>query len=262
MSSRLWNRTELGLRPPRTVSRDIRPEGLTGHYMGGSPWPGGDRPLVERADHSRCFTLWRAIQAQHMDGSGWYDIAYTSGVCPHGDRLEGRGPGVRTGANGSSDGNGRSYAVCYLAGSGDEFTDEARRAFLDESVRLGHPIRWAHRQWVPTACPGDPLAFWIAAGSPLPGGSSPAPVPAPVPAPSSSGGVFPTLRRGSSGSAVRDAQTKLRRLSGRPTVDGIYGPATERAVRDWQTLCRLTVDGVLGPRTWTTLNYAAWISGP
>ena len=33
-------------------------------------------------------------------------------------------------------------------------------------------------------------------------------------------------------------------------IDGIYGPITERAVRNYQSSHRLTVDGIVGPRTW------------
>ena len=38
------------------------------------------------------------------------------------------------------------------------------------------------------------------------------------------------------------------------TVDGILGPLTDAAIRDYQTKHGLTVDGIVGPRTWTSLN--------
>lgn len=37
------------------------------------------------------------------------------------------------------------------------------------------------------------------------------------------------------------------------TVDGLYGPKTERAVKEFQADVGRTVDGVVGPRTWTAL---------
>ncbi len=60
-----------------------------------------------------------------------------------------------------------------------------------------------------------------------------------------------TLSRiGSRGQEVREIQQKLRELgiySG--SVDGVYGTATQKAVRQFQKNCGLTVDGVAGPKT-------------
>jgi hypothetical protein len=71
-----------------------------------------------------------------------------------------------------------------------------------------------------------------------------APAPAPVaPAPV----ARPTIRRGSSGDAVRELQTKL-------FVDGVFGPNTEDAVRRFQHSHGLTVDGIVGPQTWDKLD--------
>ncbi len=60
-----------------------------------------------------------------------------------------------------------------------------------------------------------------------------------------------TLSRiGSRGQEVREIQQKLRELgiySG--SVDGVYGTATQKAVRQFQKNCGLTVDGIAGPKT-------------
>lgn len=62
------------------------------------------------------------------------------------------------------------------------------------------------------------------------------------------------LRRGSRGDAVKWAQVGINNLSGRGlTVDGDFGPATEKAVIDLQRWCHLSVDGVIGPRMWGIL---------
>ncbi|MGG2027229.1 peptidoglycan-binding domain-containing protein [Gottfriedia sp. S16(2024)] len=37
------------------------------------------------------------------------------------------------------------------------------------------------------------------------------------------------------------------------TADGIFGPITDRAVRNFQKKNGLTVDGKVGPKTWAKL---------
>lgn len=67
--------------------------------------------------------------------------------------------------------------------------------------------------------------------------------------------VASVLRQGSRGETVRTVQNKLRRwgyYSG--NVDGIYGPATERAVRAFQKKNGLTVDGIVGRATFKALG--------
>lgn len=68
-----------------------------------------------------------------------------------------------------------------------------------------------------------------------------------VPA-SSSSLSLPTLRRGSRGPDVQTAQRALG-----ITADGIFGPGTENAVRQYQRSRGLTPDGVIGPATWAAL---------
>lgn len=38
------------------------------------------------------------------------------------------------------------------------------------------------------------------------------------------------------------------------TVDGVIGPKTKKAIKDFQTQNNLTADGRVGPKTWTTLK--------
>jgi hypothetical protein len=74
---------------------------------------------------------------------------------------------------------------------------------------------------------------------------------APPPGPPATG---PTLRRGATGDAVRRLQRRLNAHGARLAVDGILGPATDRAVRNFQANRRLAVDGIVGPRTWAALG--------
>ena len=55
---------------------------------------------------------------------------------------------------------------------------------------------------------------------------------------------------GSRGQEVRQIQSKLRELSlYSGSVDGIYGTATQKAVRQFQKNCGLTADGIAGRKT-------------
>lgn len=67
------------------------------------------------------------------------------------------------------------------------------------------------------------------------------------------------VRPGAQGNAVRGVQRELQlRGDVAPQADGVYGPATEEAVRAFQAALRsdgadVAVDGVVGPRTWQAL---------
>jgi peptidoglycan hydrolase-like protein with peptidoglycan-binding domain len=64
----------------------------------------------------------------------------------------------------------------------------------------------------------------------------------------------PTIRRGDEGPVVRRAQRGIRRTPNLGlAVDGIFGAATEQAVREFQQASNLTVDGIVGPNTWAKL---------
>ncbi len=68
-----------------------------------------------------------------------------------------------------------------------------------------------------------------------------------------------SLQSGSSGQSVRQLQYMLnvvaQFVNSIPTVaeDGIFGEATQNAVRAFQRFAGLTVDGVVGPATWNAL---------
>lgn len=60
-----------------------------------------------------------------------------------------------------------------------------------------------------------------------------------------------TVRPGDTGEAVRAVQTLL---PGGLMVDGSFGPLTEAAVREFQTMFAPPSDGVVGPVTWHVLT--------
>ena len=66
------------------------------------------------------------------------------------------------------------------------------------------------------------------------------------------GGIWPTLRRGSKGNAVKECQALLEKHGydlGPCGVDGDFGRMTEKAVRAFQEDRGLKVDGIVGPVT-------------
>lgn len=75
---------------------------------------------------------------------------------------------------------------------------------------------------------------------------------------------LPTLERGDHGSAVADWQNRLndwlqieRTEQGRLAVDGIFGPRTEAATRDFQQAQDVPVDGIVG-----LVTRSAFLSAP
>jgi len=63
----------------------------------------------------------------------------------------------------------------------------------------------------------------------------------------------PTLRAGDRGADVTTLQHRFAAAGLKIVADGMYGPSTERAVRDWQRAHNLVADGVAGPRTQASL---------
>lgn len=62
------------------------------------------------------------------------------------------------------------------------------------------------------------------------------------------------LRLGSKGARVRELQHLLMRAGYALKVDGDFGPATHKAVREFQTFAGIEVDGVAGPLTMRELE--------
>lgn len=69
--------------------------------------------------------------------------------------------------------------------------------------------------------------------------------------------TFPILRRGDRNAAVRVMQHLLEDRGVAVTVDGIFGPKTETAVKGFQADNELEQDGIVGPLTWRALANAA-----
>ncbi len=66
----------------------------------------------------------------------------------------------------------------------------------------------------------------------------------------------PTIKKGSTGSYVTRAQERLKFAKCYTgSIDGIFGSATETAVKKFQAKVGIAQDGIIGFDTWSWLNY-------
>lgn len=102
-----------------------------------------------------------------------------------------------------------------------------------------------------------PVTTTAAAGESATQSAAPAPRPATAPASASSTSetaTLPMLRLGMRGSAVARLQQRLRAIGVfEGEVDGIFGTATQNAVKAAQRRFNLNPDGIVGNATWTAL---------
>ena len=64
---------------------------------------------------------------------------------------------------------------------------------------------------------------------------------------------WPVVQNGSQGHPIRTLQLLLRAHGHNLTVDGMFGPATEAAVKAFQTGKGVTADGIMSAQTWSAL---------
>lgn len=78
-----------------------------------------------------------------------------------------------------------------------------------------------------------------------------------APAPGPVGNDLPMLQHGSQGEAVRTAQGLINARHSTCAIDGVFGPVTDKCVREVQNRYGVGMDGIIGPITWHVLIYAA-----
>lgn len=187
-------------------------------------------------------------------------LGYSFLIDKTGRIWEGRGFGLRNGANGS-DSNNTSYSVCLLVGVEDnELTTavidavKTLRVEIERRVKRKVVVR-GHRDHKATSCPGESVYRLIKRGAFYGDPGSSAPAPAPV-VPERHECFTKELRRGAKGECVHTLQRLLVAHGFRPgPVDGDFGQKTELAVREFQMVKGLKVDGVVGTKeTWPALR--------
>jgi hypothetical protein len=135
-------------------------------------WNGPAANVVGR-EHTRCVAFWRAVRNFHVNTNGWSDIAYSFGVCPHGEIFEGRGWHRNQFANGTdqvgeNDGNDRDWytALCFI-GEGEHpppaMTDALHHLVDQGRVSGACGLRvLPHNAFRRKSCPGPELTAWAA----------------------------------------------------------------------------------------------------
>lgn len=259
------SRAGWGARAPSGGRNEIgaHPKGSAIHWNG---------PGMGLGSHSECTPAVQGIQRFHMDSNGWSDIAYNLLVCPHDYVYEGRGQGVGSAANGSTQANADWYAVMALVGEGDSqpaglYDGVAYAANMVRGWGAGSSV-CGHRDLYGTECPGDALYSKVKAGA-FSGGSAPTPDPTPPPAGKAPPFPYPAdhylgqaspppeCHSGYYASDQPNVRTWQQQMADRGwtiDVDGIYGPQSEDVARAFQSEKGLDDDGLVGPHTWA----AAW----
>ena len=204
--------------------------------------------------------------------SKYIDVPYTVMVHPDGTIATGRylngvpALGAHTGGH-----NSTSLGVAVL---GNYVNDQPTPAAIESVARVieafvkqgfvtkSFNLKSHDQAPYATACCGTHLRAQIAdiyaKTKVFVGETSPIYVPAPVPqkpqAPINNYPAYPMLlRKGSKGVFVVQLQQKLKDRGWKITVDGQFGPATEKVIRAYQKEKGLTIDGLVGNQTWNSI---------
>lgn len=161
MTLRRETRQAWGAQRPRNrryvTKTDAALGGVVVHYPGVT---GSMRHLR----HDQHQALLRDWQRQHM-ARGSNDLEYGSLICPCGVWMEGRTEFdnwlVRVGSNGTQAANDRHTSIQLMIGAADQPTPD-EKAWLAEAIATLRSHGWGpdvagHRDFVATACPGDPI---------------------------------------------------------------------------------------------------------
>lgn len=124
---------------------------------------------------------------------------------------------------------------------------------------IGYHTMWgAPSPWTPSVktCPGviRKRQWWAAIEPWIRAVAAATPPPVAPPPPGVCEVKVRVLGRGDKGGDVRSLQALLNAKAGKAlTVDGDFGPKTDRAVRTVQRFFGLTADGIVGAKTWPCL---------
>jgi N-acetyl-anhydromuramyl-L-alanine amidase AmpD len=215
-----------------------------------------DTPNSTDYSQAHAFSLARSIQNYHMDHNGWIDTGQHFTVSRGGYVMEGRHRSLEALNNGGEDVAsahciGQNSVSIGIENEGNYVNTDMLAShyavLLDLCTGLctSYGLRayaiYGHQDFNNTDCPGtrlygllSRLRSDVAARI---GGDPTAP-------------TWPTVRNGDSGERVRTLQYLLRQAGATIDTDGQFGPATDSAVRSFQSTTGASVDGVAGRQTW------------
>lgn len=127
-----------------------------------------------------------------------------------------------------------------------QWTDDNNRYDVSEAMAW-----WLGLTDPPATTPPADSSTGAGGAPPVP--AAPSPAPATPPATPEVSVDVPQLTQGTTGWPVKSVQALLNNRGAGLAVDGVFGPLTDHAVRDFQTVMRGTVDGIVGPQTWSGL---------
>jgi hypothetical protein len=191
----------------------------------------------------------------------WEDTPWSSGVSEVDRRA---GSAELAGRASQSEGE-------WLDEFGVAMLDRAARMYAEVMVPEGAAIRWLTHDEIRNRVPGMmchadvTYAYGISGGHTDPGDGFPwgwledrirsiaggdrsVPPPPPPPAPNSN---HPTIHFGMIGESVSEWQGRIGGL----VCDGVFGPKTLQATKNWQSFFGLVPDGIVGPLTWGMSDY-------
>lgn len=237
---RIYSTAEWGARPPEIdiVILDHVPTYIVVHHTA-EPGNSEDYSLEHAME------ICRSIQNYHMDGQGWGDTGQQFTISRGGYNLEGRHESldvVRGGTQHVQGANvgGRNSEIIGIENEGLYVDVDVPAALWDSLVAMvawiagqyGRPVEniMGHRDFNSTECPGEVLYGRLPELRDAVAGALGVPAPART-------AVWPLLRPGDSGPAVRAAQHLLRArgFTGLP-ADGLFGPSTKAAVAKLSTM--------------------------